>query len=136
VASPGQAQTEALNFSVTEIPGAIVRAIFRTIIVLDDLEYEVAAGGLPNVLCMLAYVLDEHLQHVRTIRLWRGEFGSRPPFNIGPETLVVGYSAWAEMLCFLVLGWPFPEHIFDLHTATSFIRSTMTRPSAGRRARA
>ena len=36
------------------------------------------------MLCMVAYVLDEHLQHVRTIRLWRGEFGTAPPFDIGP----------------------------------------------------
>jgi DNA polymerase-1 len=100
-------------------------------IVVCDFEYEVADGGLPNVLCMVAYVLDEHLQHVRTIRLWRGvvgqplppihlyrgEFGSKPPFDIGPDTLFVAYSAWAEMTCFMTLGWKFPIHIFDLHTA-------------------
>jgi hypothetical protein len=66
---------------------------------------------------MVAYVLGENLRHVRTIRLWRGEFGSAPPFDIGPDTLIVAYSAWAEMTCFKVLNWPFPVHIFDLHTA-------------------
>jgi hypothetical protein len=86
-------------------------------VVVGDFEYEVNNGELPNVLCMVAYVLDEHLQHVRTIRLWRGEFGSRPPFDIGEDTLFVAYSAWAEMTCFKVLGWKFPEHIFDQHTA-------------------
>ena len=74
-------------------------------------------GDLPNVLCMVAYVLDENLRHVRTIRLWRGEFGPMPPFDIGPNTLFVAYSAWAEMTCFKVLGWPFPVHIYDQHTA-------------------
>ena len=49
---------------------------FDTIVVCD-FEYEVADGGLPNVLCMVAYVLDGGFQHVRTIRLWRGEFGAR-----------------------------------------------------------
>jgi hypothetical protein len=49
-------------------------------IVVCDFEYEVAPGDLPNVLCMVAYVLDENLRHVRTIRLWRGEFGPAPPF--------------------------------------------------------
>ena len=49
--------------------------------------------------------------------VWRGEFGSTPPFDIGPDALVVGYSLWAEMTCFLVLGWRFPVHVFDLHTA-------------------
>jgi hypothetical protein len=66
---------------------------------------------------MVAYVLDENLRHVRTIRLWHGEFVAIPPFDIGPDTLFVAYSAWAEMTCFLVLGWRFPVHIFDQHTA-------------------
>jgi hypothetical protein len=89
---------------------------FGTIVVCD-FEYEVEAGDLPNPLCMVAYVLDEHLRHVRTIRLLRSEFGSSPPFAIGPNTLFVAYSAWAEMTCFKVLRWPFPVHIFDQHTA-------------------
>ena len=49
--------------------------------------------------------------------MWRGEFGSTPPFDIGPDALFVAYSAWAEMTCFKVLGWRFPVHVFDLHTA-------------------
>jgi DNA polymerase-1 len=72
---------------------------------------------LPRPLCLVACILNEHLEHVRTIRLWRGEFGSRPPFDTGPDTLFVAYSAWAEMTCFKVLGWEFPTNIFDLHTA-------------------
>ena len=88
-----------------------------TTINVCDFEYEIEDGGLPHVLCMVAYVLNENLQHVRTIRMWRGEFGSTPPFDIGPDALFVAYSAWAEMTCFKVLGWQFPVHIFDLHTA-------------------
>ena len=61
--------------------------------------------------------VDETLQHVRTIRLWRGEFGITPPFDTGHDALFVAYSAWAETTCFKVLGWKFPEHVFDLHTA-------------------
>jgi len=90
--------------------------VFDQVVVLD-FEYEIEDGGLPNVLCMVAYVLDQNLQHVCTIRLWRGEFGREPPFDVGPNTLVVAYSAWAEMICFLVLGWKFPIYIYDLHTA-------------------
>jgi DNA polymerase-1 len=86
-------------------------------VVVCDFEYEVADGDLPNPLCIIAHVLDENLQHVRTVRQWRGEFGTAPPFDIGPDTLFVAYSAWAEMMCFMVLGWKFPEHIFDQHTA-------------------
>jgi hypothetical protein len=89
---------------------------FKTIVVCD-FEYEVADGDLPNVLCMVVHELDENLRHVRTIRMWRGDFGTAPPFDTGPDTLFVAYSAWAEMTCFKVLGWKFPEHIFDQHIA-------------------
>jgi len=96
---------------------------FGTIVVADfeyetsGGDYELRNGDLPMPLCMVAYVLDENLRHVHTIRLWRGEFGSAPPFDVGPDALFVAYSAWAEMTCFKVLGWPFPAHIFDQHTA-------------------
>jgi DNA polymerase-1 len=89
---------------------------FSTIVVCD-FEYEIADGDLPNVLCMVAHVLDQNLQHVRTIKLWRGDFGKEPPFDIGPDTLFVAYSAWAELTVFMTLGWKFPQHVFDLHTA-------------------
>jgi DNA polymerase-1 len=85
-------------------------------VVVVDFEYEIEDGGLPDVLCMVAYVLNAYLQLVRVIKLWRGEFGSAPPFDVGPDTLFVAYSAWAEMTCFLQLGWKFPTHILDLHT--------------------
>jgi DNA polymerase I len=87
--------------------------------VVVDFEYEVSDGNLPNPLCMVAHVLDENLRHVRTIRMWREELlaSTRLPFNLGPNTLFVAYSAWAEMTCFKVLGLQFPVHIFDLHTA-------------------
>ena len=93
-----------------------MRKNFTTVNVVD-FEYEIDDGDLPRVLCMVVYVLNENLQYVRTIRVWRGEFGSTPPFDIGPDALLVAYSAWAELTCFIVLGWPFPIHVFDLHTA-------------------
>jgi hypothetical protein len=67
---------------------------------------------------MVAYILDSELRHVSTVRLWRGEFGSRPPFDIGPDALIAGYALGpAEMTCFLTRGWDFPVHVFDQHTA-------------------
>ena len=93
-----------------------MRGHFGTINVVD-FEYEVSTGNLPDVLCMVAQVLDSNLQPLRTIKRWRGEFGPTPPFDTGPDSLFVAYSAWAEMTCFQVLGWKFPEHIFDQHTA-------------------
>ena len=91
-------------------------AHFGRFVVLD-FEYEIEAGDLPRVLCMVADVFDEHLRPTRTIKLWRGEFGPAPPFDIDDDTLVIGYSLWAELTCFLTLGWAFPKHVFDLHTA-------------------
>jgi hypothetical protein len=95
-----------------------------TTAVVCDFEYETSggefnlvAGDLPKVLCMVAHVLNENLQHVRTIKLWRGEFGTAPPFDIDDDTLFVAYSAWAELTCFMTLNWEFPKHVFDLHTA-------------------
>jgi DNA polymerase I len=83
-----------------------IRQLFGQIICLD-FEFEIVLGGLPNVLCMVAIVLDENLRHVRTIRLWRGQFGPEPPFNIGPDTLFVSYASWAELQCFQQLGWKY-----------------------------
>jgi hypothetical protein len=93
-----------------------MRRTFKHVIALD-FEYEVEPGGMPNVLCMVAYVLDEHLRHVHTLRWWRDDFGSKPPFDIGPDTLIVGYALWAELTCFISVGWSFPPHVLDLHTA-------------------
>ena len=92
------------------------RAHFGRIVVLD-FEYEIEDGGLPDVLCLVAYILDKNLRRIETIRQWRGEFGTSPPFPIDDDTLIVGYSLWAEMTCFLVLGWRFPRYVYDLHTA-------------------
>jgi DNA polymerase I len=100
-----------------------MRDRFRTIVVGDS-EYETSGGDYnlvpgdpPAVLCLVAYVLNENLQHVRTIRLWRGEFGPEPPFDIGDDTLFVAYSAWADLTIFTTLNWKFPKHVYDLHTA-------------------
>jgi len=89
---------------------------FRSVAVVD-FEYEIADGDLPNVLCMVAFLLDENLRHVRTIRLWRGDFGTTLPFDTGPDTLFVAYAAWAELTCLMMLGIALPEHVFDSHTA-------------------
>ena len=74
-------------------------------------------GNLPDVLCLVAYVLDANLQHVWTVRLWRGEFGSTPPFDIGPRYPVRRVQRLGRDDLLHGSGWQFPEHIFDLHTA-------------------
>ena len=98
---------------------------FSTIIVCDT-EYETSGGefnlrpgDLPMPLCLVAYILDENLNHVRTIKPWREQLlaSKHPPFDIGPNTLFVAYSAQAELTIFQVLSWPLPTHVYDLHTA-------------------
>ena len=64
---------------------------YFTSVVICDFEYEVAGGGLPNVLCMVADVLDARLQHVCTIRGGAASSAPAPPFDIGPDTLFVAY---------------------------------------------
>jgi hypothetical protein len=87
--------------------------------VVVDTEYEIEPGNLPNLLCLVAYVLDENLQHVRTIRMWREElFASKQaPFDVGPDTLFVAYNASADLKCFLTRNWRFPIHVYDPYIA-------------------
>ena len=87
-------------------------------IVVIDFEFEnINRGNLPNPLCMVAHVHDENFRHIETIKRWRGDFGTAPPFDIGPDTIVIAYADWADLQCFIALGWEFPVHIFDCHTA-------------------
>ena len=61
---------------------------------------------------------------------WMQTSGTSAPSGAGAASLVrrrhstsvpirwsSAISLWAEMTCFLVLGWRFPVHVFDLHTA-------------------
>ena len=72
-------------------------------IIICDFEFEAADGGRPKPICMVA---RELLGARREWRVWEGEFGALPPFDISENTLVVSYNAAAEMGCFLALGWP------------------------------
>jgi hypothetical protein len=68
---------------------------FTTVVVCDT-EYETSGGefnlhpgDLPVPLCLVAYILTENLNHVRTIKLWREQLltSKHPPVDIGPDTL-------------------------------------------------
>jgi len=94
---------------------------YRTI-VAADFEFEFGghssfedasrAGERPRPVCMVA----RDLITGQTWKLWRGEFGSAPPFPIGPDALFVAFYASAELGCFRALGWPMPANILDLFT--------------------
>jgi hypothetical protein len=94
----------------------VTRTCFRRIAVFD-FEYEIEEGYLPDPLCLVAYILDGDGNRTEVVRCWRDEFGTAPPFPSDDDTLVVGYSLWADMTCFLRLGWRFPRYVYDLHTA-------------------
>jgi DNA polymerase I len=47
-------------------------------------------------------------------RLWRGEFGSAPPFPTNTDTVFIAFYASAELGCFKALGWPMPANVLDL----------------------
>jgi len=89
-------------------------------IVAADFEFEFGghasfanasrAGERPRPVCMVA----RDLISGQTWRLWRGEFGSAPPFPIGPDALFVAFYASAELGCFRALGWPMPTNTLDL----------------------
>jgi DNA polymerase family A len=91
-------------------------------IVVADFEFEFGghasfedasrSGERPRPVCMTA----KELRSGHNWRLWRGEFGSAPPFPIGPDALFVAYYASAELGCFRALGWPAPANILDLFT--------------------
>ena len=94
---------------------------FRHVVVADfefefgghaSLEEAGRSGERPRPVCMVA----KDLCSGQAWRLWRGEFGSRPPFPIGSDALFVAYYASAELGCFRALGWPKPANILDLFT--------------------
>jgi DNA polymerase-1 len=77
-----------------------------------DFEFNVAPGGCPRPICMVA----RELRTGREIRVWREELIAlhRARFNTGPDSVLVAYYASAEAGCFLELGWPLPVNVIDL----------------------
>ena len=78
-----------------------------------DFEFRSDPGERPWPVCMVA----EELKSGRVLQLWRDDLlaRSRPPFDVGPNALIVAYFASAELGCFLELGWPLPQNILDLY---------------------
>ena len=67
----------------------------------------------------------------RIIRQWENEFGDKPPYSIGHDSLFVAYYASAELGCHRALGWGNPVHTLDLFTEFRDHTSGLTVP-AGR----
>ena len=68
-----------------------------------DFEFQVHEGGLPVVHCMVAReAFTRRLIRLSSDKLYQL---SKPPFDIGKNSLFVAYYASAEFGCFLELGW-------------------------------
>jgi DNA polymerase I len=80
---------------------------------LRDFEYISQPGEHPYVVCLAAH----ELRSGRTLRLWRDELGTQPPYRIDRNVLHVSFVANAECACYLALGWPLPAHELDLSPA-------------------
>jgi hypothetical protein len=80
-------------------------------VILEDFEFIAAPGERPDVICGAFHDLSTG----QTTRLWR-EPDDRltPPYDLGPDTLVVSFVFNAEGVCHLSLGWPLPRNVLDL----------------------
>src|SRR5262249_3487907 len=79
-------------------------------VICEDCEFISKPGERPDVVCMVFHDLGTE----QTTRLWRNQLGNQPPYDPGPDTLVVCFVANAEMACHLTLGWPIPKNVLDL----------------------
>jgi hypothetical protein len=76
-----------------------------------DFEFTHQPGDKPDVVCLAA----KEFESGRSIALWRDQIGPAPPYDIGPDSIVVFYSgSEAELACHLALGWPLPVNCVDL----------------------
>lgn len=78
-----------------------------------DFEFHQPSGERPDVICMVAH----ELQSGRLYRLWENQLKAltRPPYDIGSNSLFIAYYASAEMNCHLSLGWELPSNLIDLY---------------------
>jgi DNA polymerase-1 len=58
-------------------------------------------------------MVAKELRSGKIWRLFRGEFGSEPPFPVGPETLFIAFYSSADLGCFIALNWPLPAAVLD-----------------------
>ena len=94
-------------------------------IVTADFEFSAAPGERPVPLCLVAH----ELRSGRHLRVWRDQFGPRPPYATGADVLFIAYYASAEFGCYRVLGWPMPERVLDLYVEFRNHTNGLTTPA-------
>ena len=78
-------------------------------IYVADFEFTAGPGERPDPICLVA----REVRSGRLIRLWKDEFGPKPPYPTDEDTLFVAFFASADLGCHRVLGWPMPKWILD-----------------------
>ena len=93
---------------------------------LVDYEFRQPDGEHPVPVCMVA----REFHSGRLIRLWQDQLRGlpKPPYSLGPDSLVVAYYASAELGCHLALGWPMPARILDLYAEFRCLTSGLRTP--------
>jgi hypothetical protein len=81
---------------------------FREIIVFDA-EFTHPPGENPTPICLCW----AELRSGRRGRLWHTELGPAPPYDIGPDVLLVAYAGNAEVGFHLACGWSAPACLYD-----------------------
>lgn len=76
-----------------------------------DFEFCQLPGELPTPICVVATELNSD----RWIRLFGDQLPSTAPYSCGDDSLFVAFSASADLLCHVALGWELPRHVFDLY---------------------
>jgi DNA polymerase family A len=85
---------------------------FRRGVLVVDAEFISRPGERPDPVC----ICWREVLGGSEGTLWLyGQRPSGPPFPTGAGTLLVAYSARAELSVFSVLGWPMPANVLDLH---------------------
>jgi DNA polymerase I len=97
---------------------------FRRVVVWDS-EFQTEPVGRQPAPVSAAW---RDLRSRREGCLFRGEFGSEPPFPIDDDTLMVCYYASAEHGTSIALGWPRARHTLDLFIEFSNLTNGLPLP--------
>src|SRR5262245_11783875 len=90
-----------------------------------DFEFNAPPGERPSPLCVVA----RELRTGELVRLWLADGSpSSPPYDTGPDTILIAYYSSAEWGCHLALGWPMPARVLDLCAEFRCVTSGLSVP--------
>jgi hypothetical protein len=93
-----------------------------------DTEFHQPDGERPAPICLVA----RERSSGAVVRQWLwGQHSPPSPFSVDSDVLFVAYSAPAELLVYLALGWPLPVRILDLYAEYRWLLSGFKMPGYG-----